>query len=543
MPQFIQEEIIMKKLISVILCLLMMLSLLSPTFAFAADEKIPIVYLRGDGNGIYDADGNVVFPVSYDTSQLPDAVARVVFPHLVKAVLFNQWEDYYTAFENEIRPIFAGCQLDENGEPSNGSDISKKDYVTNQKNMNTDKVNEWGNYGLYDYTFWYDWRRDPLYTADLLNEYIEGILKTTGAKKVSLVGKCLGGSFVLAYLSKYGYDDIRNLAFDSTVGNGCEKFSDIFSGKLKYDGEALERYKTDNDFLYGKEEEEFLNDFILASIDLLNEKDVIDLTGKTVDAIYKKLYEGLTPRLGMAAYGTFPGYWSTVTAEDYQTARDLMFFRNNSGYAEKYAGLIEKLDAYDTQVRQRIPEILAGAKQAGINVGILAKYGYQALPILESRNKTSDILVSLEKASFGATCADIGTKLSEDYIAEKTEMGLGKYIAPDKQVDASTCLFPDSTWIIKGMHHDNWAGCNDKLIYRICTQDGYHVNTEPETYPQFMVYSDEENNVYPMTEENCNVTNWDAEQIADHSITSYFRAILKWLQTLFALLKSKIGNC
>lgn len=529
----------MKKLISLVLSVLMILSVLAPTVVFAADEKIPIVYLRGDGNGIYDTEGNVVFPVSYDSSQLPEAVARVVFPYLIKAVLFNKWEDYYIAFENEVRPIFAGCQLDENGEPSNGSDIDKDDYVTNQTNMNRDKVNEWGNYGLYDYTFWYDWRRDPLYTADLLNDYIKGFLKTTGAKKVSLVGKCLGGSFVLAYLSKYGYDDIRNLAFDSTVGNGCEKFSDIFSGHLQYNGEALERSQYDSIFLAGDDESNFLTRFILASVDLLNEKDVVNLTDKAVNKIYKKLYEELTPRLGMAAYGTFPGYWSTVTAENYQEARQLMFFGKGDGYAEKYAGLIEKLDNYDRQVRQRIPEILAGAEEAGVNVGILAKYGYQCLPILESANKPSDVLVSLEKSSFGATCSDIGTKLTDDYIAEKTVDGLGKYIAPDKEVDASTCLFPDSTWIIKGMNHDNWAGCNDILIYRICTQDGYNINSEPELYPQFMIYSDEDNNVYPMTEENCNVTNWDAEQISNHSIRSYFKAILNWLKALFALLKNK----
>ena len=533
----------MKKLISVVLCILMLFSVMAPVAALAGDEKIPIVYLRGDGNGIYDAEGNVAFPVSYDSSQLPSTVARVVFTHLVKAVLFNQWEPYYEAFENEVRPIFAGCQLDENGEPSNGSDISKSDYVTNQKNMNTDKVNEWGNYGLYDYTFWYDWRRDPLYTADLLNEYIKGILATTGAKKVSLVGKCLGGSFVLAYLSKYGYDDIRNLAFDSTVGNGCEKFSDMFSGHVRYNREALERMQTDTVFFDEDNESRFLNEFILAGIDLLNEKDVANLTEKAIDKNYKKLYEGLTPRLGMAVYGTFPGYWSTVTAECYQEARQLMFFTGDTGFAEKYAGLIEKLDNYDVQVRQRIPEILAGAVKAGVHVGILAKYGYQCLPILESADKPSDILVSLEKASFGATCANIGTKLSESYIAQQEACGLGKYISPDKEIDTSTCLFPESTWVIKGMHHDNWAGCNDKLVYRICTQDGYDINTEPELYPQFMVYSDEDNAVYPMTEENSNVTNWDAEQINDHSICSYFKAIINWFKALFALLKNKIGNC
>lgn len=37
----------MKKLISLVLSVLMILSVLAPTVVFAADEKIPIVYLRG----------------------------------------------------------------------------------------------------------------------------------------------------------------------------------------------------------------------------------------------------------------------------------------------------------------------------------------------------------------------------------------------------------------------------------------------------------------------------------------------------------------
>ena len=536
----------MKKIVSLALALIMTLTLVCPAFAENTEEpkkdKIPIVYLRGDGNEIYDVNGNIAFPVSFDSSELPGKVARVIFPHFINAVLFGKWEEYYDAFEAEVEPIFAAGALDENGNPTNGSDISAASYNLNIENMNTDKVDEDGEYWLYDYTFWYDWRRDPLETADLLHEYITTLKKTTGVEKVALVGKCLGGSFVLAYLSKYGYNDIRSLAFDATVGNGNEKFSETYGGKILFDGEAFERSLIDDMYYNADTTDKYLADFILATVDLLNESGVCKVTAELVDFVYKKLYEGLTPRLGLAVYGTWPGYWSSATVEDYPTAKKLVFGEEGSENYVKYKGLIEKLDRYDREVRQRIPEILLGAKAAGVNVGILAKYGYQMMPLIESCDELGDTLVTLKKASFGATCSKVYNTLSDEYIAERVEKGYGKYISPDKQVDASTCLFPDYTWIVKGVHHDTWAADDDQIIYNICTYDGqYTVNTD-SYYPQFMIYNDEDGYFYPMTEDNHNVTNWDAEEVEEHTPENFFKAFINAIKAFFELIKREISE-
>ena len=60
----------MKKIISLALAFIMAFTLVCPAFAENAEEpqkdKIPIVYLRGDGNEIYDVNGNIAFPVSFD---------------------------------------------------------------------------------------------------------------------------------------------------------------------------------------------------------------------------------------------------------------------------------------------------------------------------------------------------------------------------------------------------------------------------------------------------------------------------------------------
>ncbi|MGN0463885.1 MAG: esterase/lipase family protein [Acutalibacteraceae bacterium] len=521
----------------------MAVSVLVPSFsAFAVDpkDKNPIVYLRGNGNPIYDAEGYCAYPLNISDEEMQASVKRVVFPYLVNAVLFGKWDEYYDAFEKEVADKFSRASLDENGNIANDSGIANASYETNRANMDMDKTYSDGNSGLFSYTFWYDWRLDPLEVADSLNEYIEHILAATGAEKVSIVGKCLGGGFVLAYLAKYGYDNIRNIAFDCTVGNGCENLSDIFSGNIHVDTEAIERSAIDDNLPFVDNPGEYLNDFIIASIDLLNERDVCKLSEKTINWLYKKLYKELTPRLCMASFGTWPGYWTNITKDQYQTAKDIMFNGAVPENAVKYAGLIEKLDNYDRLVRQRIPEVLLGAKAVGVNVGILAKYGYQLPCYIESRDMLGDSLVSLHLASFGATCSNVYDTLSDEYIAERTAAGYGKYISPDKQVDASTCLFPDSTWIIKGMTHENWADCNDSLIYKICTtKEGLTIDSS-EKYPQFMVYSDSDDDIYKMTTENCNTTNWDGPGIKKHNICTYFEAVIKWLKTLVALVKSKL---
>lgn len=535
-----KHKIIMKKLLSVLLAVLLVLGIAAPASVLAADEKekIPIVYLRGNGNPIFDSAGQMAYPLPIDGKELTQQLVKKLMPYFRRAVFFGKWNEYYSAFEAEIREIFASVALDENGNISNDSGIANEQYRINERNMNTDKGQD-GVYRLFDYNFWYDWRLDPWEIADELEIYIEHILAATGAEKVSLVGKCLGGGFVLAYLAKYGSGKIRSLAFDCTVGNGCEKLSDLFSGHAFIDTEAAERYYTEETVNFP---EDVMAGFILASVALLNETDPAKLSQSTINMIYKKLYKQLTPRLCMASIGTWPGYWTNVIDSQYEEAKQLIFNGAVPEYAEKYKGLIEKLDNYDQKVRQRIPELLRSVKQSGTNVGVLAKYGCQLPAIIESRDMLSDSLVSLNRASFGATCSLVYNTLSDEYIAQQTEKGLGKYISPDRQVDASTCVFPDSTWIIKGMTHENWADCNDALIYTICTYNGQLTVDSTQEYPQFMVFDEQNCSLLKMTEENCDVTKWNAGEIRKHGIAEYFKALSEWLKAFIRFLKSLIKD-
>lgn len=541
----------MKKLISTLLAVLMLFSVIIPVSAaneIDSEQKNPIIYIRGNGNPIYDRYGYQAYPLSVSDNEMTSALVDALMGDFIKAVTLGKWEEYYDAFETELAKFFEGCALDENGNIANDSGIANVCYDINKENMNSDYLNADGNSELFSYVFWYDWRLDPFEIADQLEEYIDHVLAATGAKKVSVVGKCLGGSFLLAYLAKYGGSKLRRVAFDCTVGGGCEEASDLFSGKANVDFEAMERKYTDDNviitdgFTDGDQSQMVLNDFIRATLNVVNETDRLKLTEKAATEIYNRLSKELTPRLCMATFGGWPGYWTNVTKDSYEDAKNIIFYGACEDYAEKYKGLIEKLDRYDVQVRQRIPELLNSVKEEGVDFGVLSKYGYQISPLIESRDMIGDSLVSLHASSFGATCSTVNTTLSDEYISQRQQEGYSKYISPDKQVDASTCVFPDSTWIIKGMTHENWAACNDQLIYTICTSEEPLTVDSMDKYPQFMVYDRDADNIIPMTSDNCNVTNWDASGISTHNFKQYFKAFFDWFKAIIEYLKFQIEN-
>lgn len=541
----------MKKLISTLLAVLMLFSVIIPVSAaneIDSEQKNPIIYIRGNGNPIYDRYGYQAYPLSVSDNEMTSALVDALMGDFIKAVTLGKWEEYYDAFETELAKFFEGCALDENGNIANDSGIANVCYDINKENMNSDYLNADGNSELFSYVFWYDWRLDPFEIADQLEEYIDHVLAATGAKKVSVVGKCLGGSFLLAYLAKYGGSKLRRVAFDCTVGGGCEEASDLFSGKANVDFEAMERKYTDDNviitdgFTDGDQSQMVLNDFIRATLNVVNETDRLKLTEKAATEIYNRLSKELTPRLCMATFGGWPGYWTNVTKDSYEDAKNIIFYGACEDYAEKYKGLIEKLDRYDVQVRQRIPELLNSVKEEGVDFGVLSKYGYQISPLIESRDMIGDSLVSLHASSFGATCSTVNTTLSDEYISQRQQEGYSKYISPDKQVDASTCVFPDSTWIIKGMTHENWAACNDQLIYTICTSEEPLTVDSMDKYPQFMVYDRDADNIIPMTSDNCNVTNWDASGISTHNFKQYLKAFFDWFKAMIEYLKFQIEN-
>ena len=556
----------MKKIISVLLAVLMAFTCVMPAFASTGVEHLPVILLQGDGTQIYVPDENApngeknvwddLFEGVSGSGKIIETVANILLPFLTEGLLFDKWDNYYNTFYEEIAPLFDPLRMDENGDPRYNSGLGKEDKAHNISAPKQNPANwQGGKYDSQDYIFRYDWRVDPLEVVDELHQFILEVMRTTGKSKVNLAGNCLGGSYVLAYLAKHGTDGhIKNVFFNTTVGNGTDLLTDAYCGDIVLDQAALQRFLNQNVQKDGEtvagllKTTPIINELILTSYDLLAQTHVLEGLGMTFDELYQKIYAGLVPKLAIAIFATMPGYWSIVSPERYEEARNFVFGKEGDEMYEEYKGLVARLDNYYNTVSSKKNEIISNCQAAGVYFGATAKYGYQMYPFVKSQNELGDQLVDLEHSSFGATVApDVYSKLPDAHIQAAIKAGTDKYISPDKMVDASTSLFKDSLWVMKNLSHDN-TELDYELITIFCRNTNFTINSDPN-FPQYFILlpdtmeKDPETGaldnstgvVVPMTEENCHLTLWDEipdEQKTEPTIGSRIIAFFRWLTAM-----------
>lgn len=539
----------MKKILSLVLSFVMLLALLIPASAITAPKariKYPCIYIHGNAGSIVDADENQVYDFDVSTDQILD-ICKKVLPKLGKGLITGKLDDYYDSFEEEFRLLYDKCSLDKNGDPKYGTRESKtnRNITANCRHKNLYKN---GGFGMEDYVFYMDWRLDPLYNADLLDVFINDIMKATGKDKVCLCSDCLGSVNILGYLGKYGHDKIYGIGMVDPVGFGCELVEDLFSGHLDLDPDLIEQFAKDR-FIQNVIPEDYATifEFVKTTLELANDTGVLDgFSEAFVKLLYNRLKDELVPRLALASYGSWLSYWGLVSADRYEETKKLMFGQPGSKRYDEYSVFIEKLDAYDTLVRQRIPEILTSAKEDGVKIAIAAKYGVRLPCMLEGADRQGDVWVSLQYATIGATCAPVGETLSDEYIAEREALGLGKYISPDRIVDMSTCLFPDNTWIIKNRIHNEGSLENQIVGYALANDN---VTVDNSFAPQFLVHLTETDTCEAMTPENCHTESWYTEPTESKGflsdtfakIKNFFATVKLWFSQLSGLLSMLFG--
>ena len=547
----------MKKIISVLLTVLMIFSMAVPAFAAekfdpeSSRSQIPVIRILGDGEPLYDADGNKIFHLRTDftdiggdeeeddNSNLVQSLANVLLPFLINGLLNDDWDPYFENLQKEIGELTGDAKLDGNGNPVPGTGISKERQEFLNYASTHDKKGKKGYYGLYDYHFWYDWRLDPIESAAKLNDYIKAVKNITGAEKVGINASCLGTIVTTAYVSQYGVDDIQGIGYTGSLAFGAEFLSEAISGKFDINSGSLNRVLMDSAYLGLFN----FNDFVDATVDLVVAAGVVDFLEADIRKnIYDKLVYGVTSALALSTIFTYPSYWAAVSKEDYAQAMLHVFGPEGSEKRKEYAGLITKIETYNTEVRAKLPAILSSIKDGGANFGAIAKYGFQILPICESYDAVSDQFVSVNHASFGATTSTIYDTLSDDHIAARVAENKGKYISPDKQIDASTCIFPNYTWFVKNSSHSEYTEYEKKILYDVATADR-QLTVDDFEWSQFMVYDYDTDTMAKMTEDNCHTEQWEADKGADDrtdepkTLIKFLTALLNWIAQLFKFLK------
>ena len=551
----------MKKILSVFLSIVLVFSIVQPSFSWVdANEsrsQIPVIRISGDGEALYDLEGNKIFHYKdvakllksdgengSENSELYKSMAENLLPALAKGLITDNWDDLYANLESEISKIFANSLLDENGNVTNGSGLSQTRKKQMENKRNNSQMGQKGYFAWNDYWFHYDWRLDPMETADEFHSFIQDIKRTTGCEKVGVAATCLGTNIIMAYVAKYGAKDIQGIAMDGSVVGGAEILSDVICAKFDVDPPAVMRILRDVEGLGMFS----INEFLSATIDMLVQTGLMEgVISTTENLLYDKLVEGVTSAFALSTFYTWPNYWACVTPEDYESAKYYVFGEEGSEKRIKYAGLIKKLDRYDREVRQKVPELLQKIKDDGANLGVISKYGFQMIPITSTSDAISDQFASVTRSSFGATTSNVYETLSDEYIAQRTSEGKGKYISPDKLIDASTALYPENTWFIKGSSHSNWTSYEIKIMFEVASA-ARQLTVDDFPYTQFMVYDKADDSLSPMTEENCNTENWDAapeiykpESFLDR-LKVAANALFVWTKLLFNFIIESLKN-
>ena len=525
----------MKKLISLSLVLTLLFAVMAPmttVFAEEADTSklTPIIYVRGNGNILYNGDGK---PIASDFGQISlgdseeeskdkivETASNILLPFLTEGLIFNKWDNYGKAIYDEISVLFEEAILDGDGNPRYGTGIGKAAERANTWKTKQKFIDENGLYIVRDfenesreYSFTYDWRLDPFHNADLLHEFVTAILDTTGAEQVSFVSRCLGGVVLNAYLVSYGKEGlVKNVLYGDTLAMGSTSITKGFSGQIEFDAENLQRYEGQLNHCaeigegLGFEIPLLADEIIQKTLDLFNQVNATDKILEPIESLYNRLYKALIPALFQAmGYGSMPSFWATVYEEDFDLALKVMFGEEGSEARTYYAGLIDKITNYREKVTSKLPGLYEEFAKpieeggCGVHIGTVSKYGYLNPPAVKDSDALSDATVSLSDASFGATTAKVGRTLTDDYIAAHFE-GNGKYISPDKQVDTSTCIFPDTAWVIKNQHH-GYGDTIFEIAYEFC--NGTNVTVEKSSFPRFMMFDEFTETWSAMTEDNC----------------------------------------
>ena len=526
-----------KSILSLLLALVILLSAASAAFAAAEPGGVdpsPIVYVIGRTT-IYDdpnsPDRKILAKAS--KSEITAAVKEAL-PYAAKAALLGQWDAYADKTYGLLMQFFDGYGLDENGEVANSSGPS---FSWSEDNLSRDYKSS----NPYTYRFEYDARLSPLEIADELNEFVEAVERVTGKEKVSFISRCLGVNIMMSYLYKYqeplGYAGVDSIVMYDSSFRGIEILEAGMSGNVTIEPASALAFLKNFDLDLG---DETLDAVLELTLQMLEETYGLEVLTKFFEGFYSHIKYSLIRRFFMSTFATTPGYWSMVY-DGYDDAKAYLF--SDKGDDVKYQKLIEKLDAYRNNVQLRGETMLQNMKEAGVDIGVVCKYGFRSYPVFDGSSKLSDGITGLAKQSFGATVSDYDGTLTESYLAARTEAGYGQYLSPDKQIDASTCLFPDATWFIKNYEHDPFHDCINPLLLSICRCDNFTV-ADDENWPQFL-YLVNSGTVVPMTEENADPNSQithEGEATRKVAPFSFFRFLKYLFNVVKLLVQSKIAE-
>jgi len=527
----------MKKILSVILAALILFSVSSVSLtAFAQTCSCgitPVVYVKGYRHPQMKNEDGTMTPLLENDMDIVSNLVEAALPLAAKAIVTGDWNEYCDTAYEILKPLYADAQPRPDGTVKENTGICDDFEDTEFWSWNENTINgNYHRYTNYEYRYIFDFRLSMIENAGDLNNYIQAVKAKTGHDKVVLVGRCGGTNLIAAYLYKYAeandFADIEKVIMVSSNVNGADFMEALLSGTVVLEHDAVYRYLKYNESIDELVSDPSINAFITATIDMLQASGFgLDAICNMAQSIYDKVKDRFFARLLKEYYGITPAYTSFVY-DHYEEFKNYIF--QEEGDLQKYAAIIADADEYHYEAQMKFEDRLLTMREAGVEIDNIVFYGDQTYPLTETALLTSDEVASVLDQSMGAKASELDSTLSSSYIAAREAEGKGKYISADKQIDASTCLLPETTWFVKNAHHEFGAGLAGFVYYLEHTKN---VTVETSAaYPQFLNRSSSD--VYvPLQDENAEDTDWAKyDEEAKEGTSNFIEIVVEFLRNL-----------
>lgn len=487
-----------KRIISVFMAVIMMLSCMSILGYAKAPEVIPTIIIPGlfqsethyyeNGELVVDSNGEPLAAPFYISvsEEFVGAVLTTALVPITTMFITQKDKDQLAAkaFSKIVSELLMGKQQsDANGE---FIDDVRAEYYNGSFATLTEKqrekvlshfpVEEYFDLAgeEYLYVFNYVSTGNMIQTVNELYDYIQFVKEDTSAKKVNIVPVSQGGSITNGLMKLYDEKnipisrDINRIVFTVPALDGASLLGDCYRYGLNDESEVL--YTTMFPSVLG--DEGYLGYLINILLRLMPNADVnnlLDIVAETLINDYLK-------------YSTL--LWGLIPSGDYEVCRDMYLADDKMAEIRRQADWY-----YDAQLNSE--NYILKAKLQGVEVFDIVDTNVELYQLAVSYDEIqADGIIQVDSTSMGAYSTGVNEKLPADYESYRRMCWnpTHDHTDPDGIIDAYSGLLPDTTFYFSGQNHATTAS-NDVLmslvIHLLADENFTSVYSYPDKFPQF----------------------------------------------------------
>ena len=449
-----------------------------PTIIVPGLGQSSVCVTDDDGNFILDKNGKKVsaFPAYLQVDKI---IKTAIFPALASLMLQRD-AGLSDAFAQIIDDSFGINSCDLNAKVVTNTVTEKFPYPYSMCNeYELGIINTHVPFEKYptelprDHTYYFAYNSfgNHIDLANELYDFIQMVKEQTGHDKVNIVPLSQGASIFSAMLEYRPevMDQLNKVLLVVPAIGGSIIIGDVFNGRINF---------LNKDYLYNGflEDLRLLDEYTARLIEVAVRILPDEVVMATLEKGVKHLVENVMIRS--------TGMWALCPPEDYPSA------------AEKYlstpemASIKAQTDKYyqaQLHAHANIQKLL----DKGVKVFDIAEYDFPVIDVPERWNQMNgDFIIHLDSTSLGAYSVNVDETLPEGYTQKNTHCDnpAHNHISPDRRIDASAGLLPDTTFYFKEQRHDRTA-FNDVILkiamHLIADDEIEDVYSLPE-FPQFL---------------------------------------------------------